>query len=208
MKVYIALAVSLLMTGCQTEGTAKRFSDAQNNVLTCQQAVMAYKQKMASARQVQFKDERNALMYMVVQELAKVKASDEMASCSTAYIAMVNADSAKTAGLTRMGTSLGGIGLGIVGLGIISNGITDLANGGGSSSNTNITNSRVVNRSSGSSASGTGLGEANTFNSGSGQTQGGFLPRQMQDITGTGSNSGESMPDISLQPEQLPVEVE
>jgi hypothetical protein len=173
MRLLLLLLIPLLVS-CQTKETAARYAAAQDNALSCQERVIAYKEKLAS-QHITFKDERNALMYMVVQELAKVKASDELASCQEIYVAMINADAQKTGKLIDGSFRLGGMVLGIVGLDIIA---SKLSNGSTSGDTWNVSGSRVVNKSSGSSASGDGLGTANVF--GGRTAQGGLEPRQFQ----------------------------
>lgn len=191
---YIIVLLSVMLASCQTAETAARYSAAQDNALSCQERVIAYKEKLAAQR-VTFTDERNALMYMVVQELAKVKASDELASCNQMYVAMINADAQKTGKLIDGGFRLGGMALGIVGIDILA---SKLSSGGTSGDTWNVSNSRVVNKSSNSSSSGDGLGIGNVF--GGRTAQGGLAPRQFQNPdsasleVNSGSLSGSNAP--------------
>jgi len=208
------------MVGCQTDQTANRFMSAQTNVLSCQQRVLAFKEKMATRPAVMWKDERNALVYMVVEKLAQNNATDEMSACDDAYIAMIRADSAKTAGISSIVKTGVGVGLGLVGVKILADGITELANPDGAVSGDvwNVSGSRVNsnsgNNGGNASSSGDGLGLSNTFSTGSGQATGGFEPRttpvngDVSEIT-TGSNSGENSGEgnpVEIQPVIMPVE--
>lgn len=217
--VSITAVMCIGLIGCQTEATQKRFTEAQNNALTCQERVLAY-QSALNSNQIKFTDERNALLYFVVQELARVKETNQIAYCDDLIIAMVQADSAKTQGLIRGGVSLGGIGLGLIGLDILVDGYN--SRGGTTGDTWNVSGSRV-NSNSGNvtgggsasvSASGEGLGFGNTFSTGSGQSIGGVEPRttpingDVNTLT-TGSNSGTNEPvnlPIEIAPEVLPVE--
>ena len=212
LTLAIFLTTLITVSGCQTKSTAARFEQATAQALTCQERVLQYQTALNNGN-IKFTDERNALLYFVVQELARVKETNQIAYCDDLIIAMVQADSAKTQGLIRGGVSLGGIGLGLIGLDILVDGYK--GNGGTSGDTWNVNGSRVVNKSgntgagggtANASSSGTGLGIGNTTSTGDGQSQGGFQPRQIQDVTdGSVSNSGEQLPSNDLQPEQLPV---
>jgi hypothetical protein len=214
--LLLLLSASMIMlTGCQTKSTAARFEQATAQVLTCQQRVLHYQEQM-NKNNIQFTDERNALMYFVVQELARVKETNQIAYCDDLIIAMVQADSAKTQGLIRGGVSLGSVALGLIGLDILMDGTS---RGDHSGDTWNISGSRVNSKSGnvsggGSttvSSSGEGLGLGNTFATGSGQSVGGIEPRTTPingDVTTleTGSNSGTNEP-VTL-PAEPPVEIQ
>jgi hypothetical protein len=217
-KLLLLLSASTIMlTGCMTEATQKRFTQAQTQALTCQEKVLAFRSAMNKGN-VKFTDERNALVYMVVQELARVKASNDLQACDDIIVAMINADREKTQGLIRGGFQVGGVALGIIGLDILVDGVRG-SNGGTSGDVWNISGSRVNSKSGnvtggGSttvSASGEGLGTGTTFSTGSGQSVGGLEPRTTNangDVSTleTGSNSGENAP-ITL-PAEPPVEIQ
>jgi hypothetical protein len=217
MKPLLMLIPMVLLTSCMTEATQKRFTEAQTQALTCQEKVLHYQEQMNRGN-IQFTDERNALMYFVVKELARVKETNQLAYCDDLIIAMVQADSAKTQGLIRGGISLGSIGLGIIGLDILMDGY-NRSNGGTTGDTWNISGSRVNSKSgnvsgggtSTVSSSGEGLGFGNTFSTGSGQSIGGVEPRTTP-VNGdvntleTGSNSGTNEP-VQLPIEVLPVEL-
>ena len=216
-KLLIVIGLASILIGCQTEATQKRFTAAQAQALTCQEKVLVYQASLRN-NNIKFTDERNALLYFVVKELARVKETNQLAYCDDLIIAMVQADSAKTQGLIRGGVSLGGIGLGLIGLDILMDGYN--RSSGTSGDTWNVSGSRV-NSNSGNvtgggtasvSASGEGLGLGNTFSAGSGQSVGGVEPRTtpnngtINDLT-TGSNSGTNEPvNLPVTPEQLPAE--
>jgi len=218
LTLAIFLITLITVSGCQTEATAKRFEQATAQALTCQERVLQYQTALNNGN-IKFTDERNALLYFVVQELARVKETNQIAYCDDLIIAMVQADSAKTQGLIRGGVSLGGIGLGLIGLDILVDGYK--GNGGSSGDTWNVSGSRVNSKSgnvtgggtANVSSSGTGLGFGNTFSTGSGQSIGGLEPRttnangDVADLT-TGSNSGENaaIAPIEQEPTQLPAE--
>jgi len=184
------------MVGCQTSKTSARFSAAQQDVQTCMTTI-AGAERVKAENQPTFKDARDAMMYLLIQQM---QTKNAYAPCTEVYIAMIHSDSKKTQRLISGGTTLGGIGLGLVGVKILADGITELANPAGSTNGDtfNSYNSRVVNRSSNSSASGEGLGVANV--TGGRSAQGGIQPRQQQwpDSGDTnldqGSFSGEDAP--------------
>ena len=171
--VFIIFVFTML-TGCQTKETAARFSQAQSDIQACYATVA---QAQAAQQLPRFKDDRDLLVYLVVQ---KMTANNPYNHCDDAYIAMINSDRSKMDGILRTTSTLGGIGLGIVGVKVLADGF----NSGGTetTNNTNYTNSRVVSNSPASggstiSASGTGLGIGNSFNDGNGQQVSGNMPR-------------------------------
>ena len=65
-KALLILTIALTLTSCQTKETSARFSKAQDNVLTCQTKALELQKAMLTKPPVMFKDERNALVYLVV----------------------------------------------------------------------------------------------------------------------------------------------
>ena len=177
------LVLSLIsLAGCQTELTAARFKSAQGDIQQCYQTVAAAQKAQQMPR---FKDDRDLLVYLVVQ---KMTASNPYSHCDDAYIAMIQADSQKTSGISNIVKTGVGVGLGLVGVKILADGIVDVADDGGASEIGNVEGSRVVNRSSAAggstiSSSGAGLGVGNVFSRNT--AQGGIEPRQWQTGQGT-----------------------
>ena len=176
------LALSLIsLAGCQTELTAARFKSAQTDIQQCYRTVASAQKAQQMPR---FKDDRDLLVYLVVQ---KMTASNPYSHCDDAYIAMIQADAQKTAGISGIVKTGVGVGLGLVGVKILADGITDLANNGEASEIWNVEGSRVVNRSTATggssiSSSGAGLGVGNVVSRNT--AQGGIEPRHWQ--TGPG----------------------
>jgi len=164
--------------------------------------------------QVMFNDERNALVFLVVEKMAEqnaafiqANASNEMAMCDDVVIEQIRADSQKTAGITGVVKTGVGVGLGLIGVKILADGITELANPEGSTQGDtyNIAGSRVVSNSGNNNAGTGGYGSISASGDGDllgssinrdGVNQSGLLnrgnPVQAGDITGytPGSNSG------------------
>ena len=197
MKIMLVVITSLFaLSGCMTEATQKRFTQAGVDVGNCQKRVldmqMALAQKASNKPQVMFKDERNAMMYLMVEKMAEVNlalieaqnSGGGIDACDDVLVAMVRADAAKMAGINstvRTGVSWG---LGIVGLKVLADGFGPEAysNPAGASTTTTYNNSRVVSNSPNSgggtiSASGEGMGIGNSFNEGNGQQVSGNMPR-------------------------------
>lgn len=203
MKIFIVL-IALFLTGCQTKETQQRFMQANNATLECQRLAIAADEKRANQPPMMWKDERNALVYLVVQELAGSKRANLMSYCDDLAIAMAQGDAQKVSGILQTVRTLGGIGLGVIGLDVFGKRF-----GTGTSTNAgdtwNVSGSRVVNKSSSSSSSGDGLGVGNVF--GGKTAQGGLEPRQFQNPdsasleVNSGSLSGENAP-IGLPVEQ------
>jgi hypothetical protein len=216
MKLLLLIPI-LALTGCATEATQKRMTDAQNMTTQCIERIATMRERIA-ANQVQLKDSRDQLILLMVQQMAQQGAQTEMAMCDDLAVAQINGQSLRTSKLIDGSFRVGSFALGIVGLDMIVDGITDLGNGG-SSEVWNVEGSRVVNRSTATggstiSSSGEGLGIGNVF--GRNTAQGGIEPRQWQTGSGTTvtdisteSQSGENAP---VQPvdggtaTQLPVE--
>lgn len=222
----------LVLTGCMTEATQERFTaegaashSCQSKVLDARVAIAKYKSEgTKNQTKVLFKDERNALTYLMVKQMGNMNVamieaftakSDGLETCDDVIIAMVRSDAAKVAGINSTSkTAISWI-AGLVGLGIISDNWGPEAYGSSTAKTQNNYNSRVVsdsNASGGSSisASGTGLGVGNTSTGGDGV--GGFYPRSQMDLIndngGSQSNSGELKATFPVEalpaPEQLP----
>lgn len=208
IKLIGLLSVSLLMVGCQSKATSERFSMAQSDVRACQSEVIAMKTSLANKPAITFKSESNALVYLVVQELAKSKATDDLAACSSAYIAMVNSDGRKTGKLIDGGFRLGSIGLGLIGVDMLVDGVTDLAGsgsdsysfrdvsltnkagdatefmpGGTATMNTNIGDGRIQTLTDGSRITNAEKFQENAV------AEGGTLTSPLQDDSGDGSGN-------------------
>lgn len=228
-KLLLLLIPALVMlTGCMTEGTQERFTQAGLDVQSCQVRVMEAKIKISeyktrqrpkAAYTITFKDERNALTMMIVDRMVDMniamiesqqKTVNDIDSCDDILVAMVKADSLKTNGLMSIGKNAVGGTLALIGLKIFADGFGPDAYAGSSTGDTwNVEGSRVVSGSgnnstnSSISASGDGLGYGNTFS----ESQGGLQPRNIQDISdvdGSLSNSGEDVDSITDVPELLP----
>jgi len=229
----LALVIPLLMlTGCMTEATQERFKAEGERADNCRARVTAAKieiqkykaQQLRDQPRVKFTNENTALLHGAIKiigdtQVALIQAafnrgSDDMASCDDVIVAMVKADAAKVAGLNNTGGTAVRWVAGLVGLGIISDNWGPSNYGGTTGDTWNVEGSRVVNKSGNyggnASSSGTGLGIGQTYNDGLGQMQGGFQPRQIDNVEATSvSNSGEQLPTNSNNaetPEQLPAE--
>ena len=53
-KLILLIPLTAILFGCQTTATSQRFTTAQENALTCQEHVLAYKAKLASSPKVMF----------------------------------------------------------------------------------------------------------------------------------------------------------
>lgn len=210
MKILLAILIpAVMLTGCQTKETSARFQAAQSDIQACYTTVA---QAQAAQQIPKFKDDRDLLVYLVVQ---KMTANNPYAHCDDAYIAMIQADQAKVRGILNTTSTLGGIGLGIVGVKVLADGFSGTENVSGDTWNVN--SSRINNKATASggstiSSSGEGLGTGNVFGGRNGQ--GGNEPRQwMTPETEVGninteSQSGENAPieggdgGLSLLPEE------
>ena len=195
-----------MMTGCQTKTTSARFQAAQSDIQTCYQTIAAAQSKQALPT---FKDDRDMLVFLVVQKLTQINPYDH---CDDAYIAMISADQAKTrniAGIVKTGVSMG---LGLIGLDILTDGLTRGSNVSGDT--WNVEGSRINSKASASggstiSSSGSGMGLGNTY----GNAQGGIEPRQWQlqrsPVTeiNTQSQSGDNAPDNPIEAPDGPVSI-
>ena len=228
----LALVIPLLLTGCMTEATQERFKAEGSNTQACRMKVMDAKIQIAKYKAqeaehfqpIRFKSETNALIYGMFKTMGDTnvalintfgnKEKSDMDSCDDVIVAMVKSDAAKVSGITSTtGTAVRWV-AGLIGLGIISDNWGPSNYGGTTGDTWNVEGSRVVNKSGNyggnASSSGTGLGIGQTYNDGLGQMQGGFQPRQIDNVEATSvSNSGEQLPSNSNNaemPEQLPAE--
>jgi len=209
----VLLACLTLVTGCATEGTQKRMIQAQSDTQSCIDRIATMKERMANSK-ITLNNERDKLIFLMVQQMVQQNASTEMSMCDDIAIAQINGQSAKVGkafALGATGLRVGGL---IWGASILADGLTELANPAGSTNGDtfNSYNSRVVNRSSNSSSSGEGMGVGGTFSAGNSQSIGGFESRTLPvngNVTevNTGSLSGDNAPitpPVEVQP--LPVE--
>ena len=198
MKYLIPIFTAILATtlvGCQTKATKAQHAVTQTATFSCIDRIAGMREKIAQAKpqrstHVEFKDERNAVMYLMVEkmadsmtEMARANSQDnEMRYCNEVYIAMLNADTQRFNKLLGLGDTAIRWVTGTIGLKILKDGIVQISRpDGGQGEVWNVSGSRVVNRSSADrnssvSSSGTGLGLGNTTGLGRGNTQGGVIP--------------------------------
>jgi len=157
---------------------------------------------------MQFKDERNAVLVIAIEALAKSNAQVAVSPfipCTLtvqAYLRENGAVMRSNNDITKKAVGIVGV---VGGIWAAGNALEGLVGLGGAT--TNISGSRVVSGSSDSSASGAGLGTANTFTDNGSAGQGGLLPRGGQEAgdgnLDIGSNSGD---DPALPPVVEPLE--
>ena len=222
MKIIEPFVVAAIITfivmlaGCAKPVMIPAELMAQENLCFHEVAKVQISTNAANYRQtrVQFKDERNAVLVIAIEALAKSNAQVALSPfipCTLTVQAFLRENGAinrsnnelaqKAIGATAI---VGGIWVGGMALENVLGSIT----AGGA---TTINNSRVTSGNVGDgtfSSSGTGLGVGNT--QGGGDTVGGLYPRSQMDTVatdnGTNSNSGEAVINMPPLEDNVPAE--